>query len=134
MLLPTAAWGGGGSVRSAPVPDSQDLDDEWDDRPAPVTAVAIRLEEAAVDAVRELAAPRGVSAADLLRRWVMERLEAELAPAPAPEATTPPATKKVAARPKVAAPKKAPAAKRAAPATKKKPTAAKKKAAARRKA
>lgn len=86
------------------MPDSQVFDDDWDERPAPVTAVAVRLEEAAVDAVRQLAAPLGLGAADLLRRWVMERLETELAPAAEPEAAAaPPPVKKAVTKKKAAA-------------------------------
>lgn len=54
-------------------------DDDWDDwaeKPTPMTAIAIRLEVDAVDAVRELAGDQ--PPAELLRRWVLERLTAEL--------------------------------------------------------
>jgi len=64
---------------------AEDDDDDWGDRPPPVTAVAIRMEEAAVEAVRELATPEGLTPAELMRRWVLERLQAELEPPPPPK-------------------------------------------------
>lgn len=59
-------------------------DEGWDAAPPPMTAVAVRIEATAVDAVRELASEEGLTAAALMRRWVLERLHAEQQPAAAP--------------------------------------------------
>lgn len=102
-----------------PLPSSAVAEDEWDDegwgeRPTPMTAVAIRLEVDAVDAVRALAGPAGLAPAELLRRWVLERLAAERAPAAEEPAPPPSPAEKAPAR-------KAPAKKAAKKAARKAP-------------
>lgn len=64
-------------------------DDGWDAAPPPMTAVAVRIEAAAVDAVRELAAEEGLTTAALMRRWVLERLAAEQHPREEPPPVPP---------------------------------------------
>jgi hypothetical protein len=82
----------------------EDWEDDWGERPLPVTAVAVRIEEKAVAAVRDLAAAEGVTPSVLMRRWVLERLAAEQEPPPRAAPRKKPATgeKKAASRKKAA--------------------------------
>jgi hypothetical protein len=84
-------------------------DDDWGHGPLPMTAVAVRIEEEAVAAVRDLAAAEGVTPSVLMRRWVLERLAAEheRPPTAAPRKKPPAAKKKSAATKKAASRKKA---------------------------
>jgi hypothetical protein len=87
-------------------------DDDWAVQPPPMTAVAVRVEQEAVDAARPLADAAGRTVPELFRHWVLDRLEAELAPDAEPEPPPAPPTKRAPAR-KKAAKKKAAARKRA---------------------
>lgn len=54
-----------------------------DREPSRKTTFAVRLDQSAVDLLRALARARGVGPTQLVREWIMERLAAETAPAPA---------------------------------------------------